>query len=158
MARERRARGPKAKGPVRGSGQSRAESTAPAATSGDAPARILVVEDDRLVASSLRRVLAAYAVSVVDSGREAQALLLSNDFELIICDLMIPDLTGMDIYERLDRDRPHLCARFVFMTGGAFTARAKRFVKEFPSERRVEKPFDPEGLVLLVRKLLAQKV
>ena len=59
---------------------------------------------------------------------------------------MMADVTGMDLYERVRERHPGLERRFVFMTGGAFTPRAQRFVAETPN-RCLEKPFAHEQLL-----------
>jgi CheY-like chemotaxis protein len=64
-----------------------------------------------------------------ESAQDALARLEADEpFDLVICDLMMPDMTGMDLYERLETVRPQVAERFVFMTGGACTDRARAFL------------------------------
>ncbi len=115
--------------------------------------RILVIDDEPAIAGVLRRIIGrTNEVVVAQSGREALALVERDDaFDRVFCDLMMPDLTGMDVHAALARTHPRLLERFVFMTGGSFTERARSFLQTVPSPR-IEKPFDPE----LIRTLVAQ--
>ena len=107
--------------------------------------RILVVDDEPKLGQTLALALGErFEVEVVDNGRDAQ-LALEGDgaFDLVLCDLMMPEVSGMDLYERVSETRPALASRFVFMTGGAFTERAREFLKAHRL-RRIEKPFTLE--------------
>jgi CheY-like chemotaxis protein len=70
-------------------------------------------------------------------------------FDVILCDLMMPQMTGMDLHARLESQLPEQAAQMVFLSGGAFTARARAFLEEVPNQR-LEKPFDARQLLLLV--------
>ncbi|MFY2556333.1 ATP-binding protein [Corallococcus terminator] len=113
--------------------------------------RVLVVDDEPQLASLLRRLLGKHHEVVVrHSGREALALLEQDaDFDRVFCDLMMADVTGMDLHAELLSRGPELLSRFVFMTGGAFTERARTFLQTVPLPR-IEKPFDPGTLRALV--------
>jgi CheY-like chemotaxis protein len=74
-------------------------------------------------------------------------------FDVIVCDLMMPEMTGMDLHSRLSQSRPADAARMVFLTGGAFTSEAREFLDRVTNQR-VEKPFDPPALRALVRDRL----
>jgi PAS domain S-box-containing protein len=116
---------------------------------------ILVVDDEPAVGRALARTLGLqHQVTVVESGQEALERLLSGGpFDAVFSDLIMPDLSGMDLYERVRELRPELTSRFVFMTGGAFTPRAQEFLKTIPNPW-LEKPFDSQQLL----RLLAQVV
>ncbi len=119
-------------------------------------ARILVVDDEPKLGTTLKLALGdRFDVEVVDSGAGAERLLERDGaFDLVLCDLMMPEVSGMDLYERVRVMRPELAPRFVFMTGGAFTERARAFLKEHRM-RRIEKPFPldrVEELLLEVRE------
>jgi signal transduction histidine kinase/ActR/RegA family two-component response regulator len=104
--------------------------------------RILIIDDDSALLLMLKRALAQHEVVGVRGGVRALELLLekqSQDFDLILCDMMMPDLTGMDLHEKVVDARPDLADRFVFMTGGAFTARARNFLARL-SVPVLEKP------------------
>ncbi|HUH03240.1 MAG TPA: ATP-binding protein [Kofleriaceae bacterium] len=102
--------------------------------------RILIVDDEPGIRKMFVRALPGHEVVTVDSGRSALATLATMEFDLVFCDLLMPDVTGMDVYEDLAQRNPELASRFVFMTGGAFTPRAREFVDRAPS-KLLYKPF-----------------
>jgi CheY-like chemotaxis protein len=118
--------------------------------------RILVVDDDELVAGALRRLLGReHDVTIVTSGRAALDYLASGaPVDAIVCDLMMPEVTGMDVHEELSRLSPRKAEKMIFLTGGAFTPRAREFMERVPNER-VEKPFVSAALRSLIRKFVS---
>lgn len=116
-------------------------------------ARVLVVDDDPGVGRALRLMLEEeHEVQTVVRPREAlQELLSDSGYDLIFCDLMMPELSGMDIYQVLRFNRPGYESRIVFMTAGAFTPAARRFLAQVPNQR-IEKPFNLRSLQRLVQK------
>jgi PAS domain S-box-containing protein len=118
--------------------------------------RILVVDDEPLVGRAVSRILAQHEVVTRTSARAALADVASGagGFDLVLCDLMMPEMTGMELHARLREIAPALADRTVFLTGGAFTAGAREFLGRVPNER-VEKPFEPEALRAVVARALA---
>ncbi|HEX8698214.1 MAG TPA: ATP-binding protein, partial [Myxococcaceae bacterium] len=119
--------------------------------------RVLIVDDDPLVSSALRRTLAReHEIEVVVSSRRALELLTApeGNYDVILCDLMMPELTGMELHEQLEKARPERARRMVFVTGGAYTPVAKAFLARV-SNPRVEKPFEPDKLRAQVREWVA---
>jgi PAS domain S-box-containing protein/excisionase family DNA binding protein len=114
--------------------------------------RILIVDDDHLVATSLARGLSrSHDVTVVHTGKEALARLAAGpSYDVILCDLMMPEVSGMDLHQRLARDAPEVVRRIIFVTGGAFTPHTQQFLDTVPN-LRLEKPMDPAALAALVR-------
>jgi PAS domain S-box-containing protein len=108
--------------------------------------RVLIVDDEPLVASLLRRMLAPqHDVLIATSAQEALRAIDEGSFDAIVCDVMMPGMTGMDLYSTLrQRDRA-LSERIVFMTGGAFMPRVAEFLARVDNPK-VEKPFDLETL------------
>ncbi|MEZ4320524.1 MAG: ATP-binding protein [Myxococcota bacterium] len=100
----------------------------PARRSSPERARILVCDDEPEILSILVWALRPHDVEVVGSGREALARLETEDFAAVVCDLMMPEVTGMAVYEHLQRVRPELAERMLFVTGGAYTEAARAFV------------------------------
>jgi CheY-like chemotaxis protein len=113
-----------------------------------------VVDDELPLASMLQRVLEdEHEVHVTTTAHEALVLLTSGaEFDVVLCDLLMPAMSGMDLYRELKRERPGQENRMVFMTGGAFTPRAAEFLA-LVSNRRIEKPFDLSQVRRLVREL-----
>jgi CheY-like chemotaxis protein len=117
-----------------------------------------VVDDEPLVGRAVARLLgSAHEVVVESDGRAAEARLLAGErFDLVLCDLMMPDVTGMELHDRLHASRPDEAARLVFMTGGAFTERAREFLDRTRAPC-VEKPFDMERLRALVAERIGSR-
>jgi CheY-like chemotaxis protein len=109
--------------------------------------RVLVVDDDPKVASSIERMLRSVnEVCIETSAKSALARILAGErFDVILCDMMMPDMTGTEFYEELSRNDSHQGARVVFMTAGAFTERARSLLDRVPNER-IPKPCRHEEL------------
>ena len=120
-------------------------------------ARVLVVDDELTVVSMLSRFLAEeHNVDVATSAETALEMLDREDFDVVLCDLLMPNMSGVDLYEEVSRRYPGFQERIVFMTGGAFTPRAAQFLSRV-SNPRIEKPFDMKSLRRLVREIAAQR-
>ncbi|MBI5066894.1 MAG: response regulator [Deltaproteobacteria bacterium] len=120
-----------------------------AAAAAEPPARrrVLLVDDDPLVARSVVRALGgAHDVVATHSGAEALARLDAGErFDAVLCDVMMPEMTGAQLYARVEARDPQLARRFVFLTGGAFTEEAMEFLQRVAGPC-LDKPFDAEQL------------
>lgn len=128
-------------------------SVPPPALTGARP-RVLLVEDEPQVAEALRTLLGEEAeVEHVTSGRQAiEVLLRDQRYQLVLCDLMMPDMGGVDVHEAIRRARPGVERRIVFLTGGVFSQRTRDFLRSMPN-RTLDKPVDPTLLLSLIRSL-----
>jgi CheY-like chemotaxis protein len=108
---------------------------------------VLVLDDEALVCRAVARTLGReHEVIEMTDPAEAMARLGRGErVDVVVCDLMMPGLTGMECYDELSRVRPELARTMVFLTGGAFTDAARAFLERVPN-RRVEKPFDAGAL------------
>jgi len=134
-------------------------SSAPPAASGTARrGRILVVDDDPMVAAAVRRSLIPdHEVVTTTLAEEALGLLRRGErFEVILCDVMMPNMTGVDFWQEVDRFAPEETPKIVFLTGGAFAPHARQFLDSVPN-LSVDKPFVPEKLRKIVRDRLERK-
>ncbi|MGZ3447476.1 MAG: response regulator [Myxococcaceae bacterium] len=112
--------------------------------------RVLVVDDEPLVASAARRLRArTHEGAVAHSGPAALTMLEAGPFDAVLCDLMMPHMTGMELHACLSRTRPEVAGRMVFLTGGVFHVEAERFLRD-NSRWCMGKPFDPPALLALV--------
>lgn len=118
-------------------------------------ARVVIIDDEPMLGRSLGRVLRKHEVSVFESGKEALAYLTDAEPpDLILCDLMMPEMNGIQFFQALREDLPALMDRVTFMTGGAFTPKAADFVRQ--SGRPVlAKPFDLGEIRRLVRATMS---
>lgn len=129
----------------------------PEASAFGARARVAVVDDEPLVGRSVRRALRGHEVIVLSGGAEAIERLSSNEpFDVVFCDLMMPEVSGIEVFEQVSKARPELSSRFVFMTGGAFTAEARAFLKE-TTLPCLEKPFELGAIRDIVRDSAERK-
>lgn len=113
-------------------------------------ARVLIIDDDDLVRRSLMRTLRSHEVTSVASGVRGLELIEEGEFfDVILCDIMMPDLTGAEVFERVERDHPETASRFIFLTGGTFTASTNAFLDRVPNEH-IRKPFDPSEVRVMV--------
>jgi CheY-like chemotaxis protein len=117
--------------------------------------RVLVVDDDPMTCTAIRRSLAGdHEVTTSHSGREALALVEAGfEYDVIVCDLLMPQMTGMELHRRLESDRPELAARMLFLSGGLFAPAAREFARTV-EDRIIEKPFDPRRLREIVNSRL----
>jgi CheY-like chemotaxis protein/anti-sigma regulatory factor (Ser/Thr protein kinase) len=118
--------------------------------------RILVVDDEPAIRSIVTRVLERDHEVVTAASGDAAREILENDprFDVVICDLMMPGMTGMDLHEWLLTHRPALAERTVFISGGAFTERASEYVARV-GNTRLDKPFDPATLKRVVSEMMS---
>ena len=117
--------------------------------------RILVVDDDALVGRALGRLLCAHDVTVVESGAAALAACASGAaYDLVLSDLVMPGIDGMQLYAALGEQHPALQRRVVFVTAGATTDVARTFLETVPNPY-ILKPFNVDELKALIARYLA---
>ena len=116
--------------------------------------KILVVDDQPMLTKAMRRMLSGHDVTCVGSGREALDKLEAGErYDVIVSDLMMPFMNGMQLHAAIAKLAPEQVARMVFMTGGAFTPEASEFFHAV-SCPTLEKPFDRAGLLAVINNLL----
>jgi DNA-binding response OmpR family regulator len=117
--------------------------------------KVLVLEDD----AGMREVLAEYLESVpfevvaVENGLDGLKKVLAEDFDAIVCDMMMPGLSGDLFYLAVERTKPELCSRFVFVTGHSGNEKIKYFIREIGGTI-LAKPFHMEDLRGAIRFVL----
>jgi two-component system cell cycle sensor histidine kinase/response regulator CckA len=137
----------------------------PAATSRSKPpskrpgstrrARVLVVDDEVAIGKAMRRMLARHHdVEVETDARRAKERLERETFDVVFCDLMMPEMSGMDLYEALAVSSPEIAQRMVFLTGGAFSPRSEEFLKT-TRNACVAKPFTRETIFAVIGTLVS---
>lgn len=147
--------------------------TLPARLSAEAPAALapqivkagaarghaLVVDDEADIADTLAELLEAqgFRVRIAGNGAEAKRQLASQDFDLILSDLRMPDIDGPALYAWIAAERPHLRDRIGFVTGDTMGPNAVRFLAT-TGRPSLEKPFTPHGLRDFVGRVRAGAV
>jgi PAS domain S-box-containing protein len=115
--------------------------------------RILVIDDEPVIATAVQRSLSReHDVVFTNSAQEALAKFQAGQkFDVVLCDLMMPEMTGMDLHAEVMKFDPELARLIIYVTGGAFTARASEFLEAVPN-LRIEKPFNVQQLRALVNE------
>ncbi len=115
--------------------------------------RLLVVDDERMIHKALGRVFSGYEMVCTTSGNEAQELLQRDArFHAVLCDLMMADGSGMDLYRWLEERQPHLARRTLIISGGGVTPRAREFLNKL-GDRALPKPLDVPRLISMVERM-----
>jgi two-component system, cell cycle sensor histidine kinase and response regulator CckA len=129
----------------------------------DAPApskraRVLVIDDEEILLKAYRRMLASQHDVVVARGGTSALELLRGDanFDVVLCDLMMPDVDGKSVYEALSLLSPGLAARVIFCSGGAYSSRLSDFVAALPNVT-LDKPFTADALLQAVAAARARR-
>jgi two-component system, cell cycle sensor histidine kinase and response regulator CckA len=113
-------------------------------------ATILIIEDEPALGRVLPRLLKPHSVTVVERAREAlERLRTGGRFDVILCDVMMPEMDGMQFHQELERERPEIARRVIFMSGGVFTPALRTFFDGLPNVR-LEKPLDIPALRRLI--------
>ncbi len=118
--------------------------------------RLLIVDDELTLLSSLRRALGGEVdVELARSAENALEILSRDDrFDVVLCDIMMPEVTGIELFERVAQSHPQLRDRFIFMTGGTPAANTQEFI-DGTGLPYLEKPFDMKQLNKLLRRVKA---
>lgn len=119
--------------------------------------RLLIVDDEVVFSGSLRRLFSGeHDVTVVNRGREAIGRLRAGErFDAILCDLLMPEVNGIELHAELRRIAPDQADCMIFLTGGAFSEASQRFLDGI-SNRWFEKPCNLEALRAAVREVVVR--
>ncbi len=117
--------------------------------------RIMVVDDEPALCSVIRRLLRHEheIVGFVDANTALERLQHDDAFDVIICDIMMPNMSGIDLFGQLKKIQPQLAPRTLFMTGGAFTLPTRQFLGSV-SNPLLEKPFETRTLQNAIARVL----
>ena len=120
----------------------------PIAPGGTKIKRVLLLEDDEMLKNVIKEYLEGnfYEVSAVSNGAEGVRAVLKQEFDVIVCDMMMPKLPGDMFYTAIERMRPHLCRRFIFITGHRGNPKINDFIKQVRGTM-LAKPFRMDDLI-----------
>lgn len=107
--------------------------------------RVLVIDDEPLILSAVRRALAHHQTTTVSDPHEGLAHALREPWDVIFCDVMMPGLSGLELYVSLQRERPESASRTVFITGAALGPAEQTFIRR-PEVRVLHKPLEVAAL------------
>jgi two-component system cell cycle response regulator CpdR len=116
--------------------------------------RILLAEDEDAMRAYLERALtnAGYEVSAVDRGTDAVPLLETGDYDLLLSDIVMPEMDGIELAQRCAEISPR--TKVMFITG--FAAVSLRASREQPAAKVLSKPFHLRDLVLEVERMFEE--
>lgn len=112
---------------------------------------ILIVDDQREILRSVARMLRGHRVTTAESGAAALVALQEQHFDLLLCDLMMPDLDGPAVYRAAVKADSRYAHRFIAMTGGIFNGPIEAFLRATPVHK-LDKPFTREELLSALRQ------
>ena len=116
--------------------------------------RVLVIDDEPAIGKALRRILASdHEVTLETDARAALERMTTETYDVIFCDLMMPNMSGMEFCEQASARSPQLGERIVFLTGGAFSPRSEEFLRQ-NRHRCLAKPFSREAVTEMVHRVL----
>ena len=119
--------------------------------------RVLVLDDEPFILRILQRVLRAHDVTPVTNAHEALSLCLSESYDVIFSDIMMPGISGEDFYNMLARERPGEEDKIVFITGGTLIEEVLNFLDRVPNTC-VEKPVNARELNQLIETRVAERL
>ena len=112
---------------------------------------VLLLEDDPQFKDIMNEFLHSHGFKVVSvqNGVEGVHEVLAKDFEIILCDMMMPTLPGDMFFRAVERMRPHLCNRFIFMTGHRGNGKVSDFIRAV-NGTILSKPFHVDDLLEMI--------
>ena len=116
---------------------------------------ILLVDDDIELADTLKALLEShnFVVTTAENGVEALREVMDMDFDVIVCDMVMPSLAGDMFFLAVKKTKPHLCDRFLFITGHSDNPRVDEFLKKTNGLVLI-KPVLTEELVPMISEIL----
>lgn len=118
------------------------------------PLKILVLDDEQIIAHLLECLLqrGSHRVSTFNRSRKALEVALDEDFDLYLCDLRMPDISGQEFYRAVMEKRRNAAGRFLFLTGDTISEGAQRFLE---GKAHLRKPFSQRRLLEAIQSVVA---
>ena len=120
------------------------------------PKRLLILDDEPMMVRAIARLLEGEhdVHSMTDPAEAVSQVRAGARFDVILCDLIMPTLSGMDVFDAVSQVSPDQARRFVFMTGGAYSPRVQKFLESVDNPR-IEKPLERATLRAAIRAQLS---
>src|SRR5581483_1120757 len=117
---------------------------------------ILLLDDDIDLADTLKHLLEShnFVVTTVENGVDGVREIMRFDFDLIMCDMMMPKMPGDMFYFAVERTKPHLCSRFIFITGYPDKPEVMNFLSGLKDAIVLHKPVSNEDLIRTISYVL----
>lgn len=117
---------------------------------------ILLLDDDIDLADTLKSLLEShnFVVTTVGNGVDGVREIMRFDFDIIMCDMMMPHMPGDMFYFAVERTKPHLCPRFIFITGYPDKPEVMHFLSGLPEGVVLHKPVTDEDLIRTISFVL----
>ncbi len=116
-------------------------------------ARVLVIDDEPLVSGSLKRALGREhdVIATNDPGQAVASIAAGERYDVILCDIMMPTMTGVEVYERIEKVAQDQALRIVFVSGAVLSGSMRQFLEKVPN-LRIGKPFDLQQIRAIVAR------
>jgi len=117
---------------------------------------ILLLDDDIDLAYTLKHLLEShnFVVTTVGNGVEGVREIMRFDFDVIMCDMMMPHMPGDMFYFAVQRTKPELCKRFIFITGYPDKPEVAKFLGDLPDGVVLKKPVSKDELISTISFVL----
>lgn len=114
--------------------------------------KILIIDDEAIIRTLLKRMLKEHNTNEAASGTHAIQILNSDsEYDLIFCDMMMPQMSGVEFHEWIMIEKPHLASRIIFISGGIFSSRVQEYL-QINNLRRLNKPFDSDSISEIIKE------
>ncbi|HLC16717.1 MAG TPA: response regulator [Thermodesulfovibrionia bacterium] len=117
--------------------------------------KILVIDDESVIRTAVKRILeieSIYNVTAVESGREGLELLAKETFDLVLLDIKMPDVDGLEVSKIIFSINPE---QKVIIMSGYSTAETSKQAVEYGASDFIEKPFTPDQLLKVIKKTVS---
>lgn len=115
--------------------------------------RVLVVDDEPAVLKAMTRLLRFHEVTAVEGGQQALKAIDAHDYDAIVCDITMPEVDGLAVYEHVKRHKPEMLERIIFCSGGIASQRVRDFFANCQNPR-VDKPVSASILMQIIEGVL----
>ena len=120
--------------------------------------KVLILDDDENLTDLLREFLEAsdYQVATVSTGVDGIKKVMNESFDAVVCDMMMPHMPGDMFYKAVERTKPGLCKRFIFMTGHKGNPKIDEFIRSVKG-LMLWKPFEMHMLLEALKGVIAKQ-